>query len=158
MEVSPKEFRERVRDMLESKGLTGHEAVMMEKTVYNNAVRSLRSTSVVRSWDNPKFVTLYKNRLRSIVRNLDGDGLRKLLAEADVDWAKVSSLRIGDMQPSRWAALIRDKEERERNLYAPKQGNTDMFVCSRCKRQGKTATNCSYYQLQTRAADEPMTT
>ena len=32
-------------------------------------------------------------------------------------------------------------------------GNTDMFTCYKCK-----STNCSYYQLQTRSADEPMTT
>ena len=158
MEVAPEHFRKNVAQMLSSKGLKGHTSVMIEKGIYNNAVRTARSLSVVRSWDNPKFLTLYKNRARTIVRNLEGEGLQALLAESEVDWAKISSLRIGEMRPSRWQELIRDKEERERNMYAPKKGNTDMFVCSRCKRQGKTATNCSYYQLQTRSADEPMTT
>jgi transcription elongation factor S-II len=33
------------------------------------------------------------------------------------------------------------------------QAETDMFKCGRCK-----ARKCKYYQLQTRSADEPLTT
>ena len=47
-----------------------------------------------------------------------------------------------------------EKKEKDENMYVPKlDGNTDMFVCRRCK-----SNKCSYYQLQTRSADEPMTT
>jgi transcription elongation factor S-II len=33
------------------------------------------------------------------------------------------------------------------------QASTDMFTCGKCKQK-----KCTYYQLQTRSADEPMTT
>jgi DNA-directed RNA polymerase subunit M/transcription elongation factor TFIIS len=33
------------------------------------------------------------------------------------------------------------------------EATTDQFVCGKCKSR-----KCSYYQLQTRSADEPMTT
>ena len=39
-------------------------------------------------------------------------------------------------------------------MYNPQlDANTDNFTCYRCKSK-----RCSYYQLQTRSADEPMTT
>ena len=33
------------------------------------------------------------------------------------------------------------------------KATTDMFQCSRCRER-----KCTYYQMQTRSADEPMTT
>lgn len=35
----------------------------------------------------------------------------------------------------------------------PQQAETDSFKCGRCKQR-----KCTYYQMQTRSADEPMTT
>lgn len=35
----------------------------------------------------------------------------------------------------------------------PPQASTDAFQCSKCKER-----KCTYYQMQTRSADEPMTT
>ena len=39
------------------------------------------------------------------------------------------------------------------NIYDVQQKINSEFKCRRCK-----SNNCSYYQLQTRSADEPMTT
>ena len=132
--------------------------IMLEKAVYNYAVRQAKLLNIVRSWDNNSFIDLYKNRLRSLVRNHRSPNLLSLLSANPIDWDKISRLSCHDLNPERWEKLINDKAEREKNMYAPKQGNTDMFICSKCKRQGKKANNCSYYQLQTRSADEPMTT
>ena len=40
-----------------------------------------------------------------------------------------------------------EKTSKEEN-----QEGTDMFRCGKCKKR-----NCTYYQMQTRSADEPMT-
>jgi transcription elongation factor S-II len=45
------------------------------------------------------------------------------------------------------------KNEINDAMTGTSQGTTDMFKCSNCKKR-----NCSYYQMQTRSADEPMTT
>ena len=46
------------------------------------------------------------------------------------------------------------KGKKKQNRYAPKlEANTDNYTCRKCKSR-----DCSYYQLQTRSADEPMTT
>ena len=45
-------------------------------------------------------------------------------------------------------------EIRDENKYEPKlEASTDDFKCWKCKSK-----KCTYYQLQTRSADEPMTT
>ncbi|KAJ1913911.1 transcription elongation factor TFIIS [Tieghemiomyces parasiticus] len=51
-----------------------------------------------------------------------------------------------------------DSKIREENLFkargaGPQAAETDMFRCGRCKSR-----KCTYYQMQTRSADEPMTT
>jgi DNA-directed RNA polymerase subunit M/transcription elongation factor TFIIS len=58
------------------------------------------------------------------------------------------------MRPLHWQKLLDIKQERENNRYSPKmEANTDNFTCRKCN-----SNKCSYYQLQTRSADEPMTT
>ena len=57
------------------------------------------------------------------------------------------------MSPERWDDLIKAKSIRDKNKFEQKlEAMTDTFTCRKCK--GK---QCTYYQLQTRSADEPMT-
>ena len=151
-------MRTKIVDMLQSHVEDRVKCILLEKTIYNRAIQQAKNLNIVRSWNNTKFLELYKNRLRFIIRNSKSAKLRKYLSSDEVNWAKICSMEANDFNPERWRSLINEKSEREKNMYAPKLGNTDMFVCSRCQRQGKKATNCSYYQLQTRSADEPMTT
>ena len=59
-----------------------------------------------------------------------------------------------DFDPEKWKTLIENKKIRDENKYIPKiEASTDDFTCGKCK-----STKCTYYQLQTRSADEPMTT
>ena len=59
-----------------------------------------------------------------------------------------------EIYPDIWNELIENKKKVDENKF---NGNitatTDNFTCYKCKSQ-----KCSYYQLQTRSADEPMTT
>lgn len=48
---------------------------------------------------------------------------------------------------------IRDKMKRECERGQTSQASTDQFQCSKCRQR-----KCTYYQMQTRSADEPMTT
>ena len=59
-----------------------------------------------------------------------------------------------DMDPENWKTLIEAKIEREKNTYEnDTQGTSKEFKCSRCKKR-----ETKYIQVQTRSADEPMTT
>ena len=58
------------------------------------------------------------------------------------------------MFPERWKEIIDNKSKRDRFLYeVNKEMATDAYTCGRCHKK-----ECSYYQMQTRSADEPMTT
>ena len=53
-----------------------------------------------------------------------------------------------------WTTLIEEKKIKDENKFTPKiEASTDNFICGKCKSK-----KCTYYQLQTRSADEPMTT
>ena len=53
-----------------------------------------------------------------------------------------------------WSKIVSEKKNRLENKYIPKiEASTDNFTCGKCKSK-----KCTYYQLQTRSADEPMTT
>ena len=59
-----------------------------------------------------------------------------------------------ELKPAKWAKLIEAKKMKDENRYTPKiEASTDNFTCYKCKSK-----KCTFYQLQTRSADEPMTT
>jgi DNA-directed RNA polymerase subunit M/transcription elongation factor TFIIS len=59
-----------------------------------------------------------------------------------------------DRHPERWMSRLKEVAEKDKALYSRKTTASAQMYCSGCKRK----TNCDYYQLQTRSADEPMTT
>ena len=55
--------------------------------------------------------------------------------------------------PEKWKQLLDEKYKRDKILYEAKpEAMTDQFKCGRCKKR-----QCSYFEMQTRSADEPMT-
>jgi transcription elongation factor S-II len=65
----------------------------------------------------------------------------------------LAAMAFHELLPEKWGDLIETSIKREaKMLEVDKSMATDMFRCSRCgKRQ------CTYYEMQTRSADEPMT-
>ena len=59
-----------------------------------------------------------------------------------------------EINPKKQKELIEAKIKRDKNLTEiDMSAATDEFHCRKCKKN-----LCTYYQLQTRSADEPMTT
>jgi DNA-directed RNA polymerase subunit M/transcription elongation factor TFIIS len=58
-----------------------------------------------------------------------------------------------ELCPQKWAKAIERKTIRDKVKFESKmEATTDTFTCRKCK-----SNRCSYYLLQTRSADEPMT-
>jgi transcription elongation factor S-II len=101
----------------------------------------------------------YKNRVRSRVANLK-DTKNPSLRQNFLAGA-ISAEKLAKMAPEEMASdemrKLRDrfvKESIDDAQLAVVQGTkTDLLKCGKCRRR-----NCSYNQLQTRSADEPMTT
>lgn len=139
----------RIRD--NSPEYFGNVPVNIERSVYNYAIKQCKKLSVVRKWNNVSFITVYKDRLRSICVNISHvyDGLNSNLFTYD----ELSTITHQELYPEHWDELIKKKMDRDDNKYSTTTGaNTDDFTC-RCG-----STECFAYQLQTRSADEPMTT
>ncbi|ORX66255.1 transcription elongation factor [Linderina pennispora] len=101
----------------------------------------------------------YKARIRSLVLNLKdkkNPALRMRVVDGNI-YARAAVLDVqgGDgVRRSEGA----DGEIKEENLFKAQgagqtEAETDQFRCGRCKSR-----KCTYYQMQTRSADEPMTT
>ena len=157
---NPTEFRRNVCLHLEKMcppppAFTKNMIENMEKSVYNASIKDAGERDIVKKWDNPYFVQLYTDRLRSVYINLkQSDEFRQRLISKEIKAHDVGEMTHQDMAPARWQKLIEEKKIRDENKYAPKlEASTDNFTCRKCKSK-----KCSYYQLQTRSADEPMTT
>jgi transcription elongation factor S-II len=73
---------------------------------------------------------------------------------ATLDPAEFAEMSPVQQNPQRWADLIQKTVEKDKALYSKEVTASIVLYCSRCKRK----TKCDYYQMQTRSADEPMTT
>ncbi len=63
-------------------------------------------------------------------------------------------MRPEEMCPHLWKESIDKMMEAEIKLYSNSTSASIYLFCTRCKKKSK----CDYYQMQTRSADEPMTT
>ena len=125
----------------------------MEKGIFNYSLKEADRHKIVKKWDNKYFVQIYIDRLRSIMLNLKGDILEQI-KDGTIKPHIIAFMTHQELAPEKWAELIdamskRDKNKFETNIAAA----TDTFTCRKCK-----GNQCTYYQMQTRSADEPMTT
>ncbi len=135
-------------------GTKNNIALNIEKGIYNYTIDEAGRKKLVKKWENIHFVEIYLTRFRTIFNNLKSSSY--LLEDIkNKKWKphEVAFLSHYEMSPLRWEKLIKEKQERDKNIYDVQQKINSEFKCRRCK-----SNNCSYYQLQTRSADEPMTT
>ena len=150
----PDSFRKNVQNMLNQIIQNSKISSNLETGIYNATLEKAEQYNVVKRWDSVGFVQLYSNKLRSIIRNMDNPELLERIQSKTIKAHKVAFMGHQDMHPTRWKALIEAKKLKDENRYAPRvEASTDNFTCHKCQSK-----KCSYYQLQTRSADEPMTT
>lgn len=161
--ANPMSFRRKMRtklvDMLsEEDDNIDYESIVtnIEKGIFNSTVRDAKHRKIVRKWDNKYFVILYVNKFRSLWNNLkkSKDTLMSQVLSGEKKPHEIAFMNHQEFQPDMWKKLIDEKIVRDKKKYeVDMRGASDEFKCGKCK-QRKT----SYYQLQTRSADEPMTT
>ncbi|EGC37355.1 hypothetical protein DICPUDRAFT_77009 [Dictyostelium purpureum] len=99
----------------------------------------------------------YKNKVRSFKFNLQSnDGLRDSLLNRILTIEKFCSMDVMSMASDELKEERRklDKFQTEASMIGTNnEATTDQFQCGKCKQR-----RCTYFQMQTRSADEPMTT
>ena len=147
-------FRDNVKNKLNILIDNLNDSDNLEKGIYNTTLQLATSKQVVKKWENIYFVHLYIDKLRTVHYNLKNPKVLNLIKEKTIKPHELAFMTHQEILPERWDALIEDLKIKNQNKYTPKiEASTDNFTCYKCKSK-----ECSYYQLQTRSADEPMTT
>tara|TARA_B110000967_G_scaffold206920_1_gene254892 strand:- start:1300 stop:1824 length:525 start_codon:yes stop_codon:yes gene_type:complete len=153
-------FRQNIRIKLESLVKSKKWAKKIERSIFNFAIKQSIAARVIKKWENKNFCTIYTNRFKSIYLNIDKNSYLKnksLLNKIKLKKMTVEDLTNishRDMNPKIWKELIFNKIKKDENwIKGDISASTDEFKCFKCFKK-----RCTYYQLQTRSADEPMTT
>ena len=151
--TNPEEFRSNVckklHIILEDETLS----INMEKGIYNYTIKEANSRKIVKKWENAHFAQIYVDRFRSIFINLKNQELLQQIKNKEVAPQAVAFMTHQEFMPERWAELIKQKIKRDAAKYTMNiEASTDMFTCKKCKSK-----KCTYYELQSRSADEPAT-
>jgi transcription elongation factor S-II len=151
---NPENFRKNIREKLQNILDSETKANNLEKGIYNYALKEANFRKVVKKWDNPYYIQIYLDRLRSIYINLNNSVLLNSVKDGTIKVKTLAFMTHQEMQPEKWDALIQAKIKKDKSKYDTQQeAMTDTFKCRKCH-----SNKCSYYQMQTRSADEPMTT
>ena len=125
----------------------------LEKGIFNYTLKEATNRKVVKKWDNPYFTQLYVDHLRSIYMNLKNKELIDMINTSKIKPHEIAFMTHQEMRPDIWKELIEIKQKKDMLKFENNmEASTDTFTCRKCKSR-----KCSYYQLQTRSADEPMT-
>lgn len=118
----------------------------IEDAILQRCVAEAQRWFIDIDWNCPAFREMYRARSIQLFQS------RKLAGTmTSEEFANTTEI---DRHPERWAKIIQDILEKDKALYSKKTTASIAMYCSGCKRK----TKCDYYQMQTRSADEPMTT
>lgn len=151
----------------------------VERSVYNWAVQTTREKGEGSSWENRTFRWRYKHKLLHILVELNRAPRVALSLEVRDGWVKVQitetpqllrRLQRKELETKNlarytpdvlwpegpYATMVLARKARELDIERARAAEKDyegLFKCGRCK-----SLKTTYYQMQTRSADEPMTT
>jgi DNA-directed RNA polymerase subunit M/transcription elongation factor TFIIS len=139
--------------------LTIEQQKQLEMSIYKSAIDDAEKKLVVKHFENKLFEICYMNSARRLLSNLSPESyvknnqLIEKLKKGDLLIEHLASMNIMDYAPYLYDELRQRQQLREQQqLEGNKAHTTDMFKCGRCHKRETT-----YYELQTRSADEPMT-
>ena len=150
----PENFRQNIRTSINKICSNEKKSKHLEIGIYNYAINEAKNRKIVKKWDNPYFTQIYTDRVKTILRNIrKSEKLLNILLNSKKPH-EIAFMTHQEMDTTKWQSIIEDKIKRDKNKYETKmEASTDTFTCRRCKSK-----ECTYYQMQTRSADEPMTT
>ena len=133
--------------------------VKLEEIILAVSIKDAKAKYVNKHFDNSLFQICYMSAARRILSNLNqksyvkNDHLLSRILKGHLSIDHLIDMDVTDYAPAIYGPLREQMNLREQHLL---EGNkamaTDLFKCGRCHKR-----ECTYYELQTRSADEPMT-
>ena len=127
-----------------------------EKGIFNHVISLCKDNKEELKWSNKYFTKNYSQVARRILANvsytLNKEEVKSKILNNLIDTYDLAKMSCRDLYPEFWKTVEMDNLNKQ---FPQKQEELDdgMFKCNKCKSMKTT-----YYQMQTRSADEPMTT
>jgi transcription elongation factor S-II len=127
----------------------------IENSIHSWCINEAINKQVMQTLENKFFMILYKDKLRSIIYNLRTNKMfLEKVKSGEIEIHTIGKITHQEMDPDKWKNIIQQKIERDNQKYnSNTEGLSKEFKCGRCKKR-----ETQYTQVQTRSADEPMTT
>ena len=150
-------YRDACKSLLQTivgQKMSNDEVADLEIGIFNYAIDYTHSQHQPATWSSSLFQEVYLAKARMIYKNLrDIDRLIVRLRDGEFLPHELATFKHENLAPEAWAEILSKEFMIAKSAYEPLAvSNTDRYVCSRCKKK-----NCSFFELQTRSADEPST-
>jgi DNA-directed RNA polymerase subunit M/transcription elongation factor TFIIS len=152
--------RDETLKLFQTLDLTPLEAKDLEIGVYNFSIEYGYKNNVPLTWSSSLFTEIYLAKARSMYTNLkpntyvNNTSLLVRLKEREFVPHELPFKERNTVHPDAWRHIIDAEMMRNKNAYEMSDvAMTDQVTCGKCKKN-----RISYYEQQTRSADEPMST
>lgn len=152
-------LRSKIVEKFEALGLSPLESKDLEIGIYNSTIDHCNQYKISLSWQCDLFIKCYLAKTRSIYANLKEDSylhnerLMTRLRENEFTPHEIALMKPENLKPDAWQEIVDLELMRQKAAYEPVHvAKTNRFICGKCKKR-----ECSYYEMQTRSADEPAT-
>lgn len=132
----------------------------IEESIYNYTVGKSTDKCIDENIDNKYFKRIYVNKLISLYNNLNPEtyiqnkNFLNRIKNKEIDINNIAFLTPQEIHKEHWKKYLDRQTANDEFLYSRTVGTrTQEYKCGRCKEK-----DCTYYQLQVRCSDEPMTT
>lgn len=139
--------------------LTEDQRKELETILFQNAYKTAEKQEVRTAWNFQGFIDIYLATSRRVIGNLDPTSYVKnthvweRFKNSEITLEQIVNQNYYELCPENWQVMVDRRAKRERiQLEGDFSRATDKWLCNGCKMR-----KCTYYELQTRSADEPMT-
>lgn len=153
--------REYVINLIKSKidSLDENKIKDLEVGIFNWTIEYSNDNKIIKNWKNPRFYKIYIEKARSVVSNIHDKGylenkrLVARLGENEFKPHEIAFMKPENVFPERWKETVDAYLKKYENAYERKDVVvSSLFRCGKCKKK-----ECTYFEAQTRSADEGAT-
>ena len=131
----------------------------IEKGIYTYCNEAGDLVGMDTNFNNITYKMMYVQKSRSVIHNLNPKSylknkrLLERVKNKKIKAERLAYLKHYELFPKKWEKLIEQQKILDKKLADMKPATTtDQFFCTKCKQR-----KCTFQQVQTRSADESMT-
>lgn len=131
----------------------------LEAIIFKSSFDYAIQHEIRKAWSNSLFQDIYLANARRIIGNMNPSSYVKnknlwdRYSSGELTLEQISKQNYYELCPEKWKEMLDQQVKREHTqLEGDFSRATDKWQCNGCKMR-----KCTYYELQTRSADEPMT-